>query len=150
MGSIVTKVEVERPADEVFAYVTDPDHFPEWQANVTGGHLEGGEPVIGAKCLTRRKIGGRERDVTSRLTVFDPPRAWAVRGEDGPIRATVNVTVEPIADRAASTVTIDLDFEGHGIGKVLVPLMVVPQSRKEMQNNLARLKTNLEKTNLER
>jgi uncharacterized protein YndB with AHSA1/START domain len=145
MGSIVTKVDVERKADEVFAYVTDPDHFPEWQANVTGGHLEGGEPVVGAKCLTRRKIGGRERDVTSRLTVFDPPRSWAVHGEDGPIRATVNVTVEPIADRDASTVTIDLDFEGHGIGKLLVPLMVVPQSRREMQANLARLKTNLER-----
>ena len=145
MATIVTKVEVERNADEVFAYVTDPDHFPEWQSNVTGGHLEGGAPVVGAKCLTTRKIGGRERDVTSRLTVFDPPRSWAVRGEDGPIRASVNVTVEPISGRDASTVTIGLDFEGHGIGKLLVPLIVVPQSRKEMPANLARLKTNLER-----
>lgn len=145
MASIVTQVEVERTADEVFAYVTDPDHFAEWQANVTDGHLEGGEPVVGAMCLTRRRIGGRERDVTSRLTVFDPPRAWSVRGEDGPIRATVNVTVEPIAGRDASKLTIDLDFEGHGIGKLLVPLMVVPQSRKEMRANLARVKTNLER-----
>ncbi|HZX07269.1 hypothetical protein [Kribbella sp.] len=79
------------------------------------------------------------------MTVFDPPRAWAVRGEDGPIRATVNVTVVPIAGRDASTLTIDLDFEGHGIGKVLVPLIVVPQSRKEMPANLARLKSNLER-----
>lgn len=144
MTTIVTKIEVERTADDVFAYVTDPNHFPEWQAGVTGGHLEGGAPVVGAKCLTTRKIGGRERDVTSRLTVFDPPRSWAVRGEDGPIRATVNVTVEPIPDRDASTLTIDLDFEGHGIGKLLVPLIVVPQSRKEMPANLARLKSNME------
>jgi uncharacterized protein YndB with AHSA1/START domain len=144
MGSIVTQVEVERTADDVFAYVTDPDHFPDWQANVTGGHLEGGEPVVGARCLTRRKIGGRERDVESRLTVFDPPRSWAVRGVDGPIRATVNVTVEPLPGRDASKVTIDLDFEGHGIGKLLVPLLVKPQSRKEMQHNMTRLKHQLE------
>ncbi|MGZ0145839.1 SRPBCC family protein [Kribbella sp. WER1] len=145
MTTIVTKVEVQRTAEDVFAYVTDPDHFPEWQAGVTGGHLEGGEPVVGAKCLTTRRIGGRERDVTSRLTLFDPPHAWAVRGEDGPIRATVNVTVEPIPGRDASTLRIDVGFEGHGIGKVLVPLIVVPQSRKEMPANLARVKSNLER-----
>jgi uncharacterized protein YndB with AHSA1/START domain len=145
MGSIVTKVEVERKPDEVFAYVTDPDHFTEWQENVTDGHLEGGEPVVGAKCITRRKIGGSVRDVTSRLAVFDPPRAWAVQGTDGPIRARVDVTVEPVAGRDASTVTIDLDFEGHGIGKLLVPLMVKPMSRKEMQRNMARLKSALER-----
>jgi uncharacterized protein YndB with AHSA1/START domain len=145
MGTIVTKIEVERKPDEVFAYVTDPNHFTEWQANVTGGHLEGGEPVVGAKCLTRRKIGGRERDVTSRLTEFDPPRAWAVHGDEGPIRSTVRVSVEPIAGRDASTVTIDLDFQGHGIGKLIVPLMVIPQSRKEMVKNMARLKANLER-----
>lgn len=55
------------------------------------------------------------------------------------------MTVVPIAGRDASTLTIDLDFEGHGIGKVLVPLIVVPQSRKEMPANLARLKSNLER-----
>ena len=26
---------------EVFDYVTDPTHFPEWQANVVGGHMAG-------------------------------------------------------------------------------------------------------------
>ena len=144
MGSIVTKVEVARKPDEVFAYVTDPNHFTEWQENVTGGHLEGGEPVVGAKCVTERKIGGRVRDVTSRLEVFDPPRAWAVHGTEGPIRSRVNVTVDPVPGKDASTVTIDLDFEGHGIGKILVPLMVIPQSRKEMARNMARLKDRLE------
>jgi uncharacterized protein YndB with AHSA1/START domain len=143
MGSIVTQVEVARPADEVFAYVTDPDKFPEWQANLVGGHMEG-ETVVGAKCVTRRKIGGAERDIVSEVTILDPPRAWAVHGIDGPIRSTVKVTVEPIAGRTASKVTIDLDFEGYGIGKLLVPLMVKPQSRKEMQHNMARLKANLE------
>jgi uncharacterized protein YndB with AHSA1/START domain len=144
MATIVTEVEVARTADEVFAYVTDPDHFGEWQANVTGGHLEGGEPVVGALCLTRRRIGGRERDVTSRLTLFDPPREWSVRGEDGPIRATVKVSVLPVTP-TSSKVRIDLDFEGHGLGKLLVPLVVVPQSRKEMQRNMVRLKANLER-----
>jgi len=39
--------------------------------------------------------------------------------------------------------TVAVDFEGHGIGKVLVPL-VRREARKEMPANLAALKQRLE------
>jgi hypothetical protein len=41
-------------------------------------------------------------------------------------------------------VSIDVDFEGHGIGKLLVPLVVRRQAAKEMPANVARLKDRLE------
>ncbi|MFI7061749.1 SRPBCC family protein [Kribbella sp. NPDC050124] len=144
MGSIVSQVDIERRPQEVFDYVTDPTRFTEWQENVTGGHMGEGPTAVGSMCMTKRRIGGSEREFTSEVTVLDPPRAWAVHGVDGPIRSRVNVTVEPVGGPEASKVTIDLDFEGHGIGKILVPLLVRPQSRKEMQRNLARLKARLE------
>jgi hypothetical protein len=55
----------------------------------------------------------------------------------------VDVTVEPMTD-ARSRLTIAVDFEGHGIGKVLVPLVVRREARKEMPANLATLKHRLE------
>ncbi|WP_344215094.1 SRPBCC family protein [Kribbella sancticallisti] len=144
MAFIVSQVEIADRPEEVFAYVTDPGRFSEWQQNVTGGSLDGEVAAVGEICRTTRRIGGREREVASEVTRMDPPRGWGVRGIDGPIRATVDVTVEPIDDGQASRVTIDLDFTGHGIGRVLVPLLVRPQSRKEMQRNMARLKARLE------
>jgi uncharacterized protein YndB with AHSA1/START domain len=144
MTAIVTQVEVEAPQEEAFDYVTDPARFSEWQQNVTGGHMDAEQTGVGSVCSTTRRIGGAERDVTSEVTKYSPPASWAVHGIDGPIRATVDVTVEPLTDPNRSRVTISLDFEGHGIGKLLVPLLVRPQSRKEMQRNMARLKTRLE------
>jgi hypothetical protein len=41
-------------------------------------------------------------------------------------------------------VTVELDFEGRGIGKLLVPLLVKPETRKGLPRNLALLKKNLE------
>jgi hypothetical protein len=41
-------------------------------------------------------------------------------------------------------VTIALDFEGHGIGKLLIPLVVRRQARTEMPRNLQKLKERLE------
>jgi hypothetical protein len=82
--------------------------------------------------------------VTSEITHIDPPRTWGVHGIDGPIRAIVNVTVDPVEKGRRSRVTIDLDFDGHGIGKLLVPLVVRRQARKEMPANLGTLRERLE------
>lgn len=146
MAAIVAVTEVDRPAEEVFAYATDPTRFKEWQKGVVDGRMEhAGPATVGAHCLTTRRIGGADRPATSRLAYLDPPRTWGVRGIDGPIRAIVDLSVEPLTD-SRSRLTITVDFEGRGIGKVLVPLLVRREARKEMPTNLSTLKQRLETT----
>ncbi len=146
MPPIVTTIEIARAATDVFHYVTDPGKFPEWQRGVVSGHMDGSPTRVGSRCTTTRKIGGAERQVTSEITEYDPPRRWADHGVEGPIRGVVSVTVEPIEPGAGSRLTIELDFEGHGIGKLLVPLFVRRQAAKEMPTNLAHVKERLEAT----
>jgi hypothetical protein len=148
MPAIVTSAEIDRPAAEVFAYATDPTRFSEWQKGVVDGQMDdpgnGSQtPAVGAKCVTTRRIGGANRPSTSELVHIDPPRTWRVRGIDGPIRATVDVLVEPVTD-SRSRLTISVDFTGYGIGKILVPLMVRPEARKEMPDNMTALKQRME------
>jgi uncharacterized protein YndB with AHSA1/START domain len=148
MPAIVASTEVERPAAEVFAYATDPARFSEWQKGVVDGHMDGtadatGSPAVGARCLTTRRIGGANRASTSELVHIDPPRTWGVRGVDGPIRAAVEVLVEPVTD-ARSRLTISVDFTGHGVGKILVPLVIRREARREMPDNVIALKQRLE------
>ncbi len=146
MAPITVDTEVNRSAAEVFAYATDPTRFCEWQKGVVSGHMDqSGIPQVGAHCSTTRRIGGAERPSTSKMVEIDPPRTWKVRGIDGPIRAQVDVQVELIHDNR-SKITISVDFAGHGIGKVLVPLLVRREAAKEMPENLAMLKSGL-KTN---
>lgn len=144
MAPITSTIEVTRPAEEAFAYVIDPSTFPEWQQGVVRGHMDGPTTHVGSKCTTFRTIGGREREVNTQITEYDPPHRWADRGIDGPIRAIVQVTVEPLAQGSHSRVTIEVDFTGHGIGKLLVPLVVRRQAAGEMPDNMRRLKERLE------
>ena len=140
-----TSIEVDRPAPEVFAYVTDPNHFSEWQNGVVDGHRHGDGPAsVGDKCANTRQIGFAKRSVTSEITGIDPPHTWSVRGIDGPVRAAVDVNVDPLEDGKRSKVTITIDFTGHGIGKIIVPLLIRPQAAKEMTTNMQRLKHRLE------
>jgi hypothetical protein len=144
MPPITISIEVDRSAEDVYAYATDPTHFHDWQQGVIDGHLDHpGTPSVGTLCLTTRRIGGTNRASTSEITHINPPKTWGVRGIDGPIRAIVDLTVEPLTAHR-SRLTITVDFEGHSIGKLLVPLIVRPEARKEMPSNLATLKQHLE------
>jgi carbon monoxide dehydrogenase subunit G len=146
---ISASIEVERPPAEAFSYVTNPSCFVEWQRGVVSAHMESDEPAaVGDRCLTVRRIGVAKRLVTSEVVNVEPPRSWGIRGIDGPIRAAVNVTVQSLDDGLRSRVTVAIDFTGHGIGTVLVPLLVRRQARKEMPANLARLKERLETRDL--
>src|SRR5262249_22183117 len=144
MAPLSTSADIARPPTEVFAYVTDPARFVEWQHNVVGGRMDGQGPHrVGDRCLTVRRIAFAERTVTSEVAHLDPPRTWGVRGIDGPIRALVDVTVSALDEGHGSRVKIDLDFSGHGIGRLLVPLVVRRSAREEMPANIQRLKQRL-------
>lgn len=144
MPAVTASLEVSRPVDEVFAYATDPSRFHEWQKGVVDSHLSAPvEARVGNRCVTVRRIGFANRPITSEITSVDPPRKWSVHGIDGPIRARVDVNVESLPEQR-SRLTITLDFTGHGIGRLLVPLFVVPEARKEMPDNLEQLRGRLE------
>lgn len=141
MAPIVPSIEIARPPEQVFSYVTDPARLAEWQEGVVSARTEeGGPPGVGSKMTMTRRIGRGERTMTAELTEISPPRTWAVRGIDGPVRAIVKGVVEPLDDSARSRVTIELDFEGHGIGKLLVPLVVRRQAAAEMPRNMQHLR----------
>jgi uncharacterized protein YndB with AHSA1/START domain len=145
MAPIVASTEISKTPDEVFEYVTDPLRLPEWQASVVSVKHSG--PVgVGSRPVVTRKAGPRAMAMTSEFTEHEPPRKWAIRGVDGPVRGNVNGRVEPLEGGTRSRVTIELDLEGHGLGKLLVPLVVRRQAQRELPANLQRLKERLERT----
>ncbi|MDQ4501468.1 SRPBCC family protein [Sinomonas sp. ASV322] len=124
MSALTNTIEINRPPEEVFGYASDPLHFSEWQADVVEIHFErGGGPEVGARFTTTRRIGRMERTMTQEITEDEPPRRFAAHGVSGPIRANASIDVEPIDDGARSRVTFELDFEGHGFGRALVPIV---------------------------
>jgi uncharacterized protein YndB with AHSA1/START domain len=145
MAPIVESVEIARPPEDVFRYVTDPDHLREWQSSVVDVKKEEAGPVHpGSRVVVTRQLKGRTQPMTMQVAELEPPRHWVIRGLDSPIRGSVDGTVEPVGEGDRSRVTIKLDFEGRGIGKVLVPLVVRRMAAKEMPQNMQRLKQRLE------
>lgn len=144
MASLVSTIDIARPPDAVFSYVTDPMRFGEWQADVVSVHAEEEPPLgVGSRFTTVRRIGGVERTMTQEVAEISEPGRWVVRGVDGPIRPTSIVTIEPLDGGARSKVTFELDFTGHGIGVPIVPL-VRRQATKQAPTSYQNLKQRLE------
>ncbi|HEU4543393.1 MAG TPA: SRPBCC family protein [Jiangellaceae bacterium] len=131
-------VEIARRPEEVFAFATDPLHFVKWQPDVVSVRM-----LNDTRFTTVRKISGAERTLTQRIIRNDPPRSWAAEGIDGPIRPHATIAIEPIDDGTRSRVTFTLDFEGHGAGVALVPL-VRRQAQKGAPTSYHNLKKLLE------
>jgi len=143
LAPIVSSVEVDCPAETAFAYVTDPSRFHEWQHDVVAGRIEGDPGQVGSRCITTRRIGGRERTATQELTAIDPPHRWSVHGVDGSVRVDVDVRVEARDGNARSRVTFSLSFFGSGIGKLIVPLFITPSAPREVARSCEALKARL-------
>jgi uncharacterized protein YndB with AHSA1/START domain len=144
VAPMTNTVEIARSPQDVFAYVTDPSRFTEWQDAVVSARLEGDGPVRqGSRVRLTRRTGRREQTLTTELTEFRPPQSYAFRGIDGPIRPIGKGTVEPVGNGERSRFTFELDFEANGIGKLLLPL-VRRQARHELLETHDNLKKRLE------
>jgi uncharacterized protein YndB with AHSA1/START domain len=145
MAAIVESVEIARRPMDVFSYATDFSRYPEWQGGVEWVRVDDdGPPAVGSKALVNRRVGPRRLSGAEAITELSPPRSWTVRAVGGPVRATARGTIEPIAGGERSRVTIALEFKGRGIGRLLVPLVVRRQARRQLPINERQLKRVLE------
>lgn len=145
MAAIVHDIDIERPPEVVFAYVTDPARFAEWQGDVVrAGRAYEDPPVVGSRFVTTRRIARTDFGQVQEITELDPPRSWAARAVEGPIRAHARITIAPLRNGTASRVTFALDFDGPGLGRLLAPRVrriaakQAPRSYRNVKDRLER------------
>jgi uncharacterized protein YndB with AHSA1/START domain len=137
-------VEIARPPEEVWSYATDPARLTEWQDKLLEAKLEKNEPVgLGSRMKQKRKVGLGTQTFTAEVTSYEPPRVFGFHGVDGPVRPKGQATLEPVDEGRRTRYTLDLDFEGHGLGVLLLPL-VRRDAGKQAKQSLEHLKQNLE------
>jgi len=146
MAPIVASIDISRRPEEVFAYMTDPSRFPEWQASVVSARRTDDAPLaVGSKTFVTRRVGPRQLRSTEEVEELHPPKSWRFRGVSGPVVGIAEGRVEPLDGGRRSRVTVALDFEAHGLGKLLVPLVVRRQARRQLPRNEQQLKEVLER-----
>ena len=103
-------IEINRSAEEVFAYLDQLDRHSEWQSSLVSASVETDGPTrVGTRVLERRKVPGGARDIPYQITEHEPPRKASFRGTAGPVRPVGTVTVDPVGE-SSSRMTTELDL----------------------------------------
>jgi uncharacterized protein YndB with AHSA1/START domain len=115
-------IEINRPAEEVFAYLDQVERHNEWQGSLVSTTAETDGPTrVGTRVVERRNIPGGTRDFSYEITEHDPPRKISFRGTTGPVRPVGTYTVDPTGE-SSSRMNVELDLQGQGIGKLFAIL----------------------------
>ena len=142
MISFEFTVVVNRPVEEVFAYLTDPEKLSEWQTMVQEARQESPGPMTeGTKITDVRKFLGRRFETTVEVTAYEQNKRADFKAVSGPIPFSISHTLEP-ADGATS-IKVAAEGEPGGFFKLAEPV-VGAQAERQFRNDYSTLKDLLE------
>jgi uncharacterized protein YndB with AHSA1/START domain len=137
-------VTIRRSIADVFGYLADGAHNPEWRSGVLEINRTGDADGLAA---TYRQVlrgpGGRRIDGDYQVTVFEPPRRLEFVVTAGPARPSGTFELTDGAEHGSTVVRFALDLRPAGIMRLLTP-MITRQMRREVAQ-LDSLKKRLER-----
>ncbi len=95
MLEIEKSIQIERPLQEVFDFISDPANDAKWQASTEFAEWTSeGPPGVGSTIRQGGKFLGREMTGTGEVTAWDPPNHIGVRSLTGPVPFESTTTLE--------------------------------------------------------
>ena len=138
-------VQIERPVEEVFAFVADPANFPRWAgALVKESRQTSPGPVgLGTTFTQVNMLMGRRFVSEMRVVTYEPPRQFEYATTAGPIRFAGHYNFAPVEGGKGTRFTSVDESEPSGWLRYLQPLLQ-PFAQRQITINLTRLKAVIE------
>jgi hypothetical protein len=143
MVDVRTEIVIARPRAEVAAYAGNPDHAPEWYANIKSVKWETAPPCrVGSRVAFVAHFLGRRLAYTYEIVELEPETRLVMRTAEGPFPMETSYGWEP-AGAGATRMTLRNRGEPRGFSKLVAPLMTAAMRRANLKD-LAALKALLE------
>lgn len=140
MVKAVTTVEIARPIEEVFSFLSDTANADQWMIGLVEVRHDG--PIrLGATGADIRTMGGREVEMPWTVTAFDPPHK-AVFEYTQPFEIRAEFTFEAID--GGTRVRCESDIKPTGRWRLMAPLLA-REARKEDRAQFDKAKRILER-----
>ena len=133
---------IERPVEEVFAYIGDQTNTPQWQAGLVEVRRTTEGPIgVGTKHTFVRTFMGRRMEADNEYVAFEPNRRIAFKTTSGPVRVEASYVFEAVPAGTKVTSTVEMDASGF---LSLAEPLIAAGLRREMKAAIPVLKDLLE------
>ncbi|WP_435971961.1 SRPBCC family protein [Streptomyces sp. Qhu_M48] len=140
-GQFETTFEIDRPVEDVFAYLADGRNDPQFSPRVLGIERVPDTPTaVGTVFRSTVKDAGMKTGREIRVTALQAPvkLRWAEVSKNLVTAREGGYDLEPLAD-GRTRVRFHNTLEGHGVGKLLVGL-ALSAARKDAEGFGSRIK----------
>jgi len=113
MVAFENSIGIDRPLDDVFAFVTDVANDPAWHTDVIEGRKVSEGPIgIGSKLQIRIKPFMGVSEGVEEVIGYEPNRTYQVRAEMGPMRPTLTCRFVPVDGGTRFTRRVEIQTSG--------------------------------------
>lgn len=142
MPRVEESIQIDRPVEDVFDYVSDPDNQTTIQSNMIEFHSDG--PMEkGTRTEGVTRVAGRKVAWTAEVTEFQRNRRVELRSIDAPMEFHLTWTYEPVDEGCRVTFEQEIGSLGSFFGKLADPVVTKMYAR-DVRGNLENLKILLE------
>jgi len=140
---VLTQTVIDRPREDVAAYVVNPDNAPEWYVNIKSVDWKTAPPAaVGSKMSFVAHFLGRRLEYTYEIRELVPGAKLVMRTAEGPFPMETTYAWETEGE-SKTRMTLRNRGEPSGFSKLVAPIMAAAM-RRANEKDLRRLKTILE------
>jgi carbon monoxide dehydrogenase subunit G len=142
MFSVDKSVHIDKPASQVFDFISDFANDAKWQDGIVRSEQTSQGPIgVGTTGQTVQKFMGREMKSDMLVTTYEPPKRFGAKTTSGPVQFEVMCTLEEMG--GGTHVTVHMEGEPGGFFKVAEG-MVKNELNKTLDKDFVKLKQLLE------
>jgi carbon monoxide dehydrogenase subunit G len=125
------EIEIERPPEDVYAFLSNPENLPRWQHEVLEVRRKNDTEFTEVRTFIGRRV-----ESTIEVTAAEPGREFAIRAGAGPVHFAVRHLLEP-AGEGRTRLRVEGESEGAGgvfkLGGRLLHRAVERRAREDFQ-----------------
>lgn len=131
-----TSIIIERPIDEVFAYVSNVENMSRWVSGVHRVRLLSDKVKSGAIFTADYAEGVRRAAIDFKVVEFEPPVRFATKSERGPFSFPFRGTLEFRSVGDGTEVTNNIETGPESLAVRLADLLLGPVLRRSIRGRL--------------
>jgi carbon monoxide dehydrogenase subunit G len=134
---------IDKPVMDVFAFVANPNNMSKWNTAVVSlEQVTPGDVGVGTKFKSTGEMMGRRIEGEMQVTAYEPDTKCGFQVDAGPMQVTMTMTFKTVG----TGTKVSLNAQGNPAGFFkLAEGVMAGRVKSMMEENLARLKTQLEK-----
>jgi len=134
---------IDKPVKDVFAFVADPNNMSKWNSAVVSlEQVTPGDVGVGTKFKSTGEMMGRRIEGEMEITAYEPDTKCGFQVNAGPMQVNITLSFKTVG--TGTKVSLNAQGNPAGFFKIAEGMMT-GRVKSMMEENLARLKSQLEK-----